>query len=91
MVICYIAGAQFVPGGHQQFQLWYWDLIPLAISMIGLPPLSFFKIFHDIYPSRIIHPTIHHNFALLMSLWLLTVGPNFDLFRKLFCAAEKNR
>ena len=53
MVICYISGAQFVPGGHQQFQMWYWDLLPMAIEMLGLPQWITFKVFHDIFPCRI--------------------------------------
>lgn len=81
MVICYIAGAQFVPGGHQQFQMWYWDLLPLAIEMVGLPSVLTFKLFHDIFPCRIVHPIVHHNFVLLLSFWLLTAGP--DVYRKL--------
>lgn len=87
MIICYIAGAQFVPGGHQQFQMWYWDLIPIAIEMVGLPSAFTFKLYHDIYPSRIVHPTIHHFFALILSFWLITVGPY--MFGLLFPKSSK--
>lgn len=77
LIISYIGGVQFVPGGHQQFQLWYWDLMPLAISMVGLPSFIHFKWFNDIYPCRIIHPIVHHNFSLILAAYLLTFGPNF--------------
>lgn len=77
MLICYVSGVNFVPGGHMQFQMWYWDHLPLAIEMLGLPGWLTFKWFHDIYPCDIRFPIIHHNFSLLLSLWLLTLGPDF--------------
>jgi hypothetical protein len=55
--------------------MWYWDLIPLALQMIGLPGIFTFKVYHDVYPSRIHQPTVHHFFGMALSLWLLTVGP----------------
>lgn len=55
--------------------MWYWDLIPIAIEMIGLPSAFTFKLYHDIYPSRIHQPIVHHQFALGLTFWLLTVGP----------------
>ena len=77
LVICYIGGVQFVPGGHQQFQLWYWDLMPLAIEMVGFPSFVSFKWFNDIFPCRIIHPIVHHTFSLVLAAYLLTFGPDF--------------
>jgi len=63
--------------------MWYWDILPLAIEMVGLPSFITFKLFHDIFPSRIVHPDTHHIFALLLVSWLLTLGPNiFDAFKK---------
>lgn len=81
MVICYVTGAQFVPGGHQQFQMWYWDLLPMTIEMIGLPHWLTFKLFHDIFPCRIGDPMVHHVFTLLLCFWLMTAGP--DIYKKL--------
>jgi len=57
--------------------MWYWDFMPIAIEMLGLPSLLTFKLFHDIYPCDIRHPIVHHNFSILLSLWLLTLGPDF--------------
>ena len=65
-----------MPGGHQQFQMWYWDLIPLALAMTGFPMWAMFKLYHDIYPCRIHQPIVHHVFALALSAYLLTIGPN---------------
>jgi hypothetical protein len=54
----YLAGVNFVPGGHQQFQLWYQDLMPIAIMMTGIPAVFTFSLFHDIYPARLAHPNV---------------------------------
>ena len=48
--------------------------------MVGLPPFLTLKFFHDIYPCDIRSPNTHHGFALALSIYLLTVGPN--LFKK---------
>ena len=88
MLICYLAGAQFVPGGHQQFQMWYWDLLPMAIEMVGFPSALTFKLYHDIWPCRIRDPIVHHTFSLILSLWLLTFGPDF--FTRDKCKSTKN-
>ena len=77
LIICYLAGAQLVPGGHQQFQMWYWDLLPLAMEMTGLPSFLTFKLYRDIYPAHLPHPMVHHHFSMLLSLWLLVLGPDF--------------
>lgn len=69
-----------MPGGHIQFQLWYWDLMPLMIEMVGLPSLLTFKLFHDIYPCNLGQPAVHHWFSLAVSLWLMFSGP--DWFRR---------
>lgn len=82
MMVCYLAGAQFVPGGHQQFQMWYWDLLPMMIEMVGLPSVLTFKLFHDIYPCDIRAPAVHHYFSICLSMWLLFYGP--DHFKKIF-------
>ena len=58
MIIMYLAGVNFVPGGHQQFQLWYQDLLPIAIMMTGIPAVFTFSLFHDIYPARLAHPNV---------------------------------
>ena len=81
LLICYLGGVQFVPGGHQQFQMWYWDYLPLAIEMVGFPSFLTFALYHNIFPCDIRAPIVHHNFTILLSLWLLTVGP--DVFDKL--------
>ena len=69
--------------------MWYWDILPLAIEMVGLPHFVTFKLFHDIFPSRIVHPSTHHIFALCLATWLLTFGPNF--FGKIFAKSEKKK
>jgi hypothetical protein len=58
MIIMYLAGVNFVPGGHQQFQLWYQDLMPIAIMMTGIPAVFTFSLFQDIYPARLAHPNV---------------------------------
>ena len=75
LIVLYLAGLNFVPGGHQQFQLWYQDLIPLALMMTGLPAVFTYKLYNDIYPSRIVHPNVHHMFSMALALFLLTIGP----------------
>jgi len=83
LLVSYVAGVCFVPGGHQQFQMWYWELIPIAIEMVGLPTAVTFKLFHDVWPCRIRQPILHHNITLFISFWLMTVGPDvFDRYRK---------
>ena len=77
LLISYLGGVQLVPGGHQQFQMWYWDYLPLAIEMTGFPAILTFKLYHDIFPCDIRAPIVHHNFTILLSLWLLTFGPDF--------------
>lgn len=76
MLICYISALQFVPGGHFQFMMWYEELIPLFVEMIGLPPVLTFKFYHDVFPCDLSQPTIHHAFGLMMSAWLLIFGAN---------------
>ena len=77
LMIAYLSGVQLVPGGHQQFQMWYWDLIPFAIEMVGLPSILTFKLFQDIYPCDLTMPNTHHIFSIGLSAYLLTVGTNF--------------
>jgi len=63
--------------------MWYWDLLPLAIEMVGLPSVLTFKLFHDIYPCDIGWGKVqmHHKFSMGLSLYLLSFGP--DIFRKI--------
>ena len=75
MIVMYLVGINFVPGGHQQFQLWYWDLLPIAIMMTGIPAAFTFALYHDIYPCRLAHPNVQHIFAMALSFLLLTWGP----------------
>ena len=75
LVVMYLAGVNFVPGGHQQFQLWYWDFIPIAIMMTGIPAALTFHLYQNIYPCRLAHPNVQHIFAMTLSFYLLTVGP----------------
>ena len=61
--------------------MWYWDLLPIALEMLGLPAVLTFRLYRDIYPANLNHPMVHHHFSIAISLWLLTLGP--DAFSKL--------
>ena len=35
----FLAGVFLMPGCHMQFQFWWLALLPIALSMLGLPTL----------------------------------------------------
>ena len=74
-VVCYMSGISWVPGGHIQFIIWFVDFVPLILGMTGLPELLFFKIYSDVFPVHLDSRNIHHAILLIVTLWLLTVGP----------------
>jgi len=78
ILVLYLSGSNFVPGGHMQFQLWYIDLIPFALLMTGIPPVFTYSIFQFVYPSRIDDPNVHHLTTLGLSFFLLTIGPTYE-------------
>mmetsp|Transcript_1105 Transcript_1105/g.2032 ORF Transcript_1105/g.2032 Transcript_1105/m.2032 type:complete len:136 (+) Transcript_1105:2132-2539(+) len=82
-VVLLLAGINCVPGGHQQFQIWYMELIPLGFEMLGLPYALFYKLYYDVYPCRIHDPNKHHHVLLALAIALLTVGPG--TLEYLFC------
>jgi len=74
IVILYLTGSCFVPGGHTQFQLWYQDLIPLCLQMSGLPSFISFKLYLDMFPCHFDSRNTHHLFLLSLCAYLLTIG-----------------
>jgi len=77
LVITYIAGTCFVPGGHMQFFLWFIELIPLQFMMIGFEPLVYFNWFKAVWPFEHPNTNMHHVTQLVLSFYLLTLGPAF--------------
>ena len=80
-----------MPGGHENFQVWYLDLVPILMLMTNLHPLLFFKLYMDIYPGVLGQTDIlHHIFSLgLCALLLVFKGgiekctlPEFKAWRK---------
>lgn len=60
LVVTYIAGTCFVPGGHQQFFLWFIQLIPLQLMMIGFEPFVYFNWFKKVWPFEHPNTFMHH-------------------------------
>ena len=93
IVIQYMCGIVFMPGGHGQFQIWFIPLVPLLLGMIGVPYLLVFWITNYFYPYLPgMNPEHHHKFLLAVCFWLLTVGPRmslFDDFYQLFAKKSK--
>jgi hypothetical protein len=76
MLILYVSACQLMPGGHENFQVWYVDLIPIVLFMTNLHPIFFFKIYMDIYPGVLAQTDVlHHIFSLgLCALLLIFKG-----------------
>lgn len=74
LVVSYLSGICMVPGGHQQFQIWYQELIPMALAMTGLPLQFLPKLWMDVWPSRLEHPNVHHLLLLALCIYLLSAG-----------------
>ena len=86
LLIQYMAGVFLMPGAHVQFQFWFMALLPLLLSMIGLPavatvgvPLFFYPIIEPHLRTSEIMLAAHHIFMLAVIAWLLIVGPREDL------------
>ena len=84
VIVLYLSGVNFVPGGHVQFQIWYLDLIPVAFMMTGINPILWYNVYSMLYPCNFSQPLTNgykdnktHHIVLLATIgWLLTVGPN---------------
>jgi hypothetical protein len=50
VIVLYLSGVNFVPGGHVQFQIWYLDLIPVAFMMTGINPILWYNVYSMLYP-----------------------------------------
>lgn len=50
LVVGLLIGVCLVPGGHRQFALWYINLVPFAIEMMGLPWFLTIWMFPNIWP-----------------------------------------
>ena len=72
ILVLYVSACQCMPGGHENFQVWYLDLIPIIFFMTNLHPIFFFKVYIDLYPG-ILHESdvIHHMFSLGLCTLLL--------------------
>lgn len=77
LLIVYISSIAFVPGGHRQFLIWFVDLIPMALMMIGFEPLIYTNLFVIVwcYSEKLKARMLMHVFHLAISFYLLTVGP----------------
>ena len=87
ILIQYMCGIVFMPGGHQQFQYWFIPIVPLLVGMIGVPYILVFWITNYFYP--IItnmggDPQYQHKFLLALCFWLITIGPRMNLFDDLY-------
>jgi hypothetical protein len=71
MVVLFLVGVNFVPGGHQQFQLWYVELVPLALMMTGFSPILTFWLYTSLYPCELAEREYHHLVLLFISMWLM--------------------
>ena len=84
IIILFIANCQMMPGGHQNFQLWYIDLVPAAMLMTNMHPLFFFRVFQDFYPGQLTpwpgtnqkSDAEHHIFSLMIVGYLLIFKGN---------------
>lgn len=75
-----------MPGANQQFQYWFIPFVPLFVGMIGLPGVLTFWVPLYFYPFLNGDPAPQHYMLLNVSGWLLTVGPQDDLFKFLLNA-----
>lgn len=78
LVVQWMAGTVLMPGAHGQFQHWYVTLVPLYLSMVGLPALATFWIPLCLYPcydGRIYDASVQHILLLAVTVYLLIIGP----------------
>lgn len=68
-------GCMMCPGGHFQFQFWYSYMMPLLIQLLPLPQFIKLILYQSTTPADHEVCWVHHGFILLMTLWLITVGP----------------
>ena len=78
LLVMYLSSMALLPGGHKQFWIWFIQLIPFTLMMIGFEPLIYFNLSQYFSPFSI--PSIPHISHLLICLYLLVIGP--DLLRK---------
>lgn len=76
LVIAYLSGLAFLPGGHRQFFIWFVQLIPLAFMMIGFEPLVYANWYALVWNFRHANRAIGHILHILICLYLLTIGPD---------------
>lgn len=91
ILILYVSACQFMPGGHENFQVWFVDMIPIIMVMTNLHPIFFFKLYMDVYPGTLYQSDVlHHLLSLgLCGLLLVFKGgiekctlPKFAAWRK---------
>ena len=75
MLISFVSGIIMLPGANVQFQIWYLEILPILIGMIGFDILIYFKIYSNIFPSRLHHINVHHVTLISICLYLILIGP----------------
>mmetsp|Transcript_13063 Transcript_13063/g.22047 ORF Transcript_13063/g.22047 Transcript_13063/m.22047 type:complete len:218 (+) Transcript_13063:559-1212(+) len=75
LVIGYFCGVVLMPGANGQFQFWFICLVPLLISMTGVPLVLTFWVTEYFYPFLHGDPQYQHYLILGLTAWLITVGP----------------
>ena len=74
-----LIGVIFVPGGHRQFILWYSQLFPFALEMLGAPHIFTFWIYQTVFPPDQClwdHKYLHHIATLVIVALHLIKGTN---------------
>ena len=73
----YLASMGLLPGCHRQFMLGIFEMIPLALLMGGLDPFIYLNVYNTVWNTRgdKKEAFIRHVAHLLLSFYLLTVGP----------------
>ena len=72
--IMYVATCIMMPGGHENFQLWYIDMVPFCMMLTDIHPIFFFKVYLDIFPAFLDKPKTlwsHHIFLIVLMYGLL--------------------
>ena len=94
IVVSLISSCIIMPGGHENFQLWYINFIPMAIFIAGdllngyissssYHPLFLFKIYQDIFPGALNKTPVNHQiFSLGMMTFLAVFLGDRSLYRK---------
>jgi len=77
LIFGFLVGASMIPGGHRQFMMWYINLIPFAIEMLGLPWWLTSWWYQLVWPVDICSfddRWIHQILTFFIISWLMTIG-----------------